>query len=228
MKKIILLLCLTSTSLFAGLLTITNNNGSVFFYQASDVPLSRITGLNPNIAGGNMASATNLIHPVNMVISGNYTISEQDSIQSASSFFTFWCDTSAGNMTLTYPTNFTFEFKVINIGTNNLTNAAPSGRAFAVLPLAGGVSYQATILNRYVGKSQTFKQYGTNYWVSDDFRPIKNIIDDVTNNIVLSSGTNSGSGGVSLWNWSLPGIYPNGNTGNGGGWTANTTSIYPQ
>jgi hypothetical protein len=45
---------------------------------------------------------------------------------------------------------------------------------------------------------------------------------------VVSSGGGSGAGGAVLWNWTVAGMYPNGNTGTGGGWTTTNLFIYPQ
>jgi hypothetical protein len=48
-------------------------------------------------------------------------------------------------------------------------------------------------------------------------------------NFVATNVVSSGSGGsASLWNWSVAGMYPNGTTGTGGGWTTTNLFIYPQ
>lgn len=104
-------------------------------------------------------------------------------------------------MTLTFPTNFNFKLEVINVGTNNVTNMVANGRTFAILPITGGVLFQTKIINRYIGKAQTFKQIGTNFWVTDDFRPLKNIVDDATNNIPRLTQLSAGDGSV-LTNYS--------------------------
>ena len=133
-----------------------------------------------------MDTATNGIHFEVVQVTGDYVISASEAAAMATTNLVFNVNTYPSNISITMPADFINTFTIFNSGTNWVAVTAPSGRTFLTAPAAGGITYSTVLNNKYSLKSQQFFQLNaTNYVVSSDFRPLPNIIFDVTNNISI-------------------------------------------
>ena len=201
MKKIIALTILLAATL--------GSNAQTNFadLSANGISSGKVMGLNASATTGNMTGATNIIHGMIIPFYGDYTIGAGDT----NAFWTtnvIYVNYSTTNCNLNLPPVFINTFNVLNLGAV-LTNVATSGTTFLVYPLSGGIIYSANLMNLYLGKAQTFQMANkTNIAVVGDFRPLSNIVRDVTNNLPnLSFLANSNgaylSGVVAASGWPL-------------------------
>jgi len=122
-------------------------------------------------------------------VSGDYVISASETNALFTTNLVFNVDTTPSNITVFMPPSFVNTFTIYNSGTNWVNVRSFPGNTFLTLPAAGGISYGTNLANKYAGKSQQFFMLTeTNYVVSSDFRPLPNIIFDVTNNISIGQG----------------------------------------
>jgi len=159
------------------------------------LPTARVNWLPASSLSGNMETATNLIHYQVINIGADYTVTAAETNGMHTTNLIYVVNTMASNVTVTFPVSFINTFTVFNAGTNWTICAAANGNTFMTFPANGGLTYSTALNNKFVGKSQTFLMINqTNYIVASDFRPLPNIIFDVTNNIASVSGTNGTNG----------------------------------
>ena len=140
----------------------------------------------PGIRSGDMSGTTNIQHFMVVKVSGNYTISTAETVAMLTTNLAYVVDTMASNIVFTFPPSFPNEFKIYNVGTNSVVCTAASGRSFPTYSMSNTVSFPATLNNNYIGKvQQFFMENATNYTVCGGFRPLKNIVDNVANNLAL-------------------------------------------
>jgi hypothetical protein len=178
-----------------------NNNSAFVLFQTSATLLSANldtwSALMPTaVVTGDMSTATNAIHSLSVHIYGDYTVTSADTNSFFTTNVTYFVHPDSSNIVFTMPRTFINSFCVINKGTNSIIITAAAGCTFPTYLTNNTTAYGTTLPNTYNGKSQSFTMENeTNYTVWNTFRPLKNIIDNVVNNIPplqqLSQGTYS-------------------------------------
>jgi hypothetical protein len=159
---------------------------SAFVYAEPNDNLRNWSSQQPDIF---IKQATNGIHFQVIPVTGNYTISDAETNAMWTTNLVYSVDTTAGNISIQFPFLFVNTFTIYNVGTNWVICNAANGRTFLTAPATGGITYSTSLNNKYALKSQQFFMLNeSNYVVSSDFRPLPNIIFDVTNNIAIGTG----------------------------------------